>query len=427
MVGRCIIDNINQLKMITVFYNLLSILIVFTALFSYLNYRYIKLPSTIGIMLISLLCSIGLVLTGAIFPEFKQKVVSTVVAVDFGHLLMNAMLSFLLFAGAVHVDIQSLKKQMISVLTFATLGVLLSTVIIGFCTYLIFPLLGFNIPLIYCLLFGALISPTDPIAVLGIISEAKIPGDLKIKIAGESLFNDGVGVVIFLSILEVAHKGIGNLSVLQITSLFAREAVGGIVWGMLIGYLGFLFLRSIDNYKVEVLITLAIVMGGYSLAEVMHVSGPLAMVVAGIITGNKAKEFAMSGTTRDYLGKFWELIDEILNAILFLLMGFEMLVVKINKTLIWMGLIAIVIVLLARIVSVFIPVLFLSFHKTYEKYTITMLTWGGLRGGISVAMALSIPTGMYQEEFLTITYLVVIFSILVQGLTLGKVTKKLYK
>jgi len=411
--------------MIEGFYHLLSLLIVFTALFAYLNHRYIKLPPTIGIMLISLLCSIGLVVVGSFYPAFKQQFVTKLAAIDFHHLLMNAMLSFLLFAGAIHVDVGLLKKQLVSVITLATAGVLISTAVVGFGMYLIFPLLGFHISLIYCLLFGALISPTDPIAVIGILKEAHIPPDLEIKIAGESLFNDGVGVVIFLSVLEVVYTGVDNLSAGQITWLFIREALGGLIWGALVGYAGFLMLRSIDNYKVEVLITLAMVMGGYSFADKLHVSGPLAMVVAGIITGNKGKMLAMSDTTRDYLGKFWSLIDEILNAVLFLLMGFEMLVVVINKPLIWMGLASIGIVLLARFISIVIPVGLLSLGKTYQRNTITMLTWGGLRGGISVALALSIPSDMHREAFLTITYMVVIFSILVQGLTVGKVAKKL--
>lgn len=411
--------------MIAEFYSLLSLLIVFTAVFAYVNLRYIKLPFTIGIMLISLVCSIILVSTGAHFPAFRQQAVSKLVALDFHHLLMNVMLGFLLFAGAIQINVKMLRKQLIPVITFATAGTLLSTAIIGGALYLILPVLGSPIPFIYCLLFGALISPTDPIAVLSILKEAKIPRDLEIKITGESLFNDGVGVVIFLSILEIAGKGANSFSISQMAWLFLKEAGGGLLWGGILGYAGYWLLRRIDNYKVEILITLAIVMGGYAVADWIHVSGPLAMVVAGIITGNKVRMLAMSPVTKDYLSKFWELIDEILNAILFLLIGFEMLIVVFNQRILWIGLLSIVIVLLARLISVSLPVWLLSFHKAFEKHAIPILTWGGLRGGLAVALALSLPEDVYRDQFVSITYIVVIFSILVQGLTVGKMAKKL--
>jgi CPA1 family monovalent cation:H+ antiporter len=411
--------------MIGEFYSILSVLIVFTALFAYLNLRYIKLPFTIGIMLISLICSIIVVTTGAHFPVFRQQAIAKLLTLDFHHLVMNAMLGFLLFAGAIQIDIRALKKQLVPVITFATAGTLLSTFLVGGALYLVLPLFHTPIPLLYCLLFGALISPTDPIAVLSILKEAHIPQDLEIKITGESLFNDGVGVVIFLSLLEIAEKGVSHFSIAQIGWLFLKEAGGGILWGIILGYSGYWLLRKIDNYKVEVLLTLAMVMGGYAFADWIHVSGPLAMVVAGIITGNKVRLLAMSPVTKDYLGKFWELIDEILNAILFLLMGFEMLVVVFNQRILWMGLISIAVVLLARLISVSVPVWLLSFHKAFEKHTIPILTWGGLRGGLAVALALSLPEDMYREPFVSITYIVVIFSILVQGLTVGSVARKL--
>ena len=243
---------------------------------------------------------------------------------------------------------------------------------------------------------------------------------------GESLFNDGVGVVIFLTLLEIAKVGLANVSGWEIVMLFVKEAGGGLIYGFALGYLGFLLLRSIDNYQVEVLITLAIVMGGYTLANTLHISGPIAMVVAGIITGNKGKELGMSDITRDYLGKFWELVDEILNAVLFLLIGLEMLIVEINGTILTIGLAAIIIVLFARWISVAFPVFFLRRFVTFEKHAIAMLTWGGLRGGISVALALSIPENMFRNEFVAITYIIVVFSIVVQGLTIGKLAKKIY-
>lgn len=272
-----------------------------------------------------------------------------------------------------------------------------------------------------------MISPTDPIAVLAILKEANIPASLELKISGESLFNDGVAVVIFMTIAEVAHNGGADFSMGATAVLFLQEAVGGLLFGGVLGYLGFLALRSIDDYKVEVLITLALVMGGYYLAGLLHVSGPLAMVVAGIITGNKAKQGMLSDLSRDYLHKFWELIDELLNAVLFMFMGLEMLIIRINMTVFWIGLIAIALVLLVRWISVALPVFLLRFRIRFEKHAITILTWGGLRGGLSVAMALSLTAGMYRDEFLLITYLIVVFSILVQGLSIGPLALRLLK
>jgi NhaP-type Na+/H+ and K+/H+ antiporters len=281
------------------------------------------------------------------------------------------------------------------------------------------------INLIYCLMFGALISPTDPIAVLGILKHAKIPSSLETKITGESLFNDGIGVVLFATIYEIASIGPETISTFQVGYLFIKEAGGGILLGFLLGYLGFIALKSIDNYKIEVLITLAIVMGGYLLAGKLQVSGPLSMVIAGIVTGNKSRELGMSDVTRDYIDKFWEMIDELMNAILFLLIGFEMLIIPFNATLLLLGCITIVITLGARFISVAIPIYLLQYKNTFEKNAIPILTWGGLRGGLSVAMALSIPTNMYGETFVGITYIVVLFSIIVQGLTIGKLARRI--
>lgn len=408
-------------------YTIFTMLIVFTAIFSYINFRFIKLPATIGVMIISLIFSLLLVISGNLFPAISKKAAAAIESIHFEELLMEILLSFLLFAGAIHINIGKLKKQAVPIITFATAGVIISTIIVGVLMFFIFKLLHLNIDLIYCLLFGALISPTDPIAVMGILKNAKIPEALETKISGESLFNDGVGVVVFLSILEVARLGLENLSAGQIGLLFLKEAGGGLAWGWLLGYVAFYLLKSIDNYKVEVIITLAIVMGGYAFANAIHISGPLAMVVAGIMVGNKGKALAMSDTTRDYVGKFWELVDEILNALLFMLIGFEMLVITYDSKLMWIGFAAVAIVLLARIISVSIPIFFLSFRRTFERNTITMLTWGGLRGGISVALALSLPKEMFREELVTVTYIVVVFSIIVQGLTIGKVAKKLVK
>ena len=404
-------------------YEILTTIIVLATVFAYINQRWIKLPTTIGIMVLSLLSSMVLVILGEINSTLSAKAIAFVGAIDFQDVLMNFMLSFLLFAGAIHIDAKKLNKERWPVIVLATLGTLLSTFIIGIIMWYVFDLFHTSIPFIYCLLFGALISPTDPIAVLGILKEAKIPSTLELKISGESLFNDGVGVVIFISIAEVARSG--NFSAMDVGKLFMQEAAGGLLFGFLLGYIGYLALRSIDDYKVEVLITLAIVMGGYFIAGYLHVSGPLAMVVAGIMIGNKLNEEGISAQTRDYLGKFWELIDEILNAVLFLLIGFEMLIIKISSTMLLIGLLAIGIVLLARWISVFIPVYLLRFKIKFEKHAIAILTWGGLRGGISVALALSLGKHMYRDEFVLITYIIVIFSILVQGLTIGKVSKKL--
>ncbi|MEO8403396.1 MAG: sodium:proton antiporter [Chitinophagaceae bacterium] len=408
-------------------YSVLTLLIVLTAAFSYINFRFIKLPSTIGIMLISLVCSLVIIGIGKFDPQIIEQPVSIIRSLNFETLLMRMMLSFLLFAGAIHIDVRALKKEITPIFTFATVGVLLSTIFIGTAMYYIFHAFHFPMPFIYCLLFGALISPTDPIAVLGILKEAKIPAATEIKIAGESLFNDGVGVVVFVSILDIAMVGTENLSGVQIIALFLQEAGGGVIWGLLLGYVGFYLLRSIDHYQVEVLITIALVMGGYLLASHLHISGPLAMVVAGIIIGNQGKEKAMSDLTKDYLIKFWELIDEILNALLFLLIGLEMIVLKFDQRTIWIGLIAIVIVLTGRFISVFLPTLLLSFRRSFERNMLPLLTWGGLRGGISIALALSIPRGQIRDVIVSITYIVVVFSILVQGLSIGKLAGKLSK
>lgn len=409
------------------FYTILTLLIVLTATFSYINHRFIKLPSAIGIMLISLLTSLAVVAVGSFYPSLLNHSEKAIKSLDFENALMRIMLSFLLFAGALHVDVHKLKKEITPIAVFSTLGILISTASIGTLMYFLFSIFSIKIAYIYCLLLGALISPTDPIAVLGILRQAKIPSSLETKITGESLFNDGIGVVVFLSIYEVARLGTENLSFLQVSLLFLREAGGGILFGVLLGYAGFYLLRSIDHYQVEVLITIAMVMGGYLLASYLHISGPLTMVVAGIITGNQGMEKAMSDITRDYLNKFWELIDEMLNAILFILIGFEILIISVNGDLLWISLIAIPVILFARWLSVSIPIFLLSFKRAFEKNSIAILTWGGLRGGISVALALSIPASMHKQEFLSITYTVVIFSIIVQGLTIGKVARKLAK
>lgn len=406
-------------------YNSFALIIVLAALFGYINFRFLKFPNTIGVMIISLVVSLGVVLFGKVYPSLFSHSIRLISSIDFYTVLMKIMLSFLLFAGSIHINMNDIKKERSTILVFSTIGVMISTIVVGVLLFLATRAVNLSVDFIYCLLFGALISPTDPIAVLGILREAKIPKSLETKISGEALFNDGVAVVIFISIFEVIRAGIQNLSVIDILLLFLEEAGGGILFGSLLGYAGYLLFRTIDNYKVEVMLSLAIVMGGYMLAESLHISGPLAMVAAGIIVGNKGRSFGMSDVTRDYVDKFWEMVDEIMNAILFLLIGMEMLVIQFTYVYLWLGLICIIIVLSARFISVFLPTIVLTYKKTFEKNAITILTWGGLRGGISVALALSLPKGNFNEMFVTITYIIVLFSIVVQGLTIGKVAKKL--
>lgn len=355
----------------------------------------------------------------------SSYIVHMVNSINFSEVLLRIMLSFLLFAGAIHIDSDSLQQERWPVLILATIGTFISTALAGAFSWLLFRLFHADIPFIYCLLFGALISPTDPISVLAILKRVGIPRSLELKIAGESLFNDGVGVVIFLTILEVAEKGTGSISVTDTSLLFLRETGGGIVFGFAMGYLADWFIRSIDNYNVEVLITLVVVICGYSLANSIHVSAPLAIIVSGIVMGNRGRKGGLSVTSRDYLNKFWELIDEIFNAILFLLIGLGMVVIRINSTLMLIALLMVLLVLLARWLSVLLPITLLKFKMRFERHAIAILTWGGLRGGLSVAMALSIPQAMHRNEFVAITYVIVVFSVVVQGLTIGKLTQKL--
>ena len=406
-------------------YEIFTFIMCLAALFSYVNHKYIKWPPTIGIMVLSLSFSVLLMISARIFPVKSMLLINIITSIDFPDLLMNSMLGFLLFAGSIHIDAKSLRKERLPVIALATLGILLSTFIVGSLLYFLFGVFHLAVGYIYCLLFAALISPTDPVAVLAILKRSGIPKSLELKISGESLFNDGVAVVVFLTILEVATTGIDKMSALDISMLFARSAGGGLMFGLLLGYMSFYAMRSIDKYEVEVLITIATVMGGYLLAEIIHVSGPLAMVVAGIVIGSKGRVSGISEISKDYLRKFWELIDEMLNAILFLLMGFEMLVIKLNITMLIISLISIFIVLFARWVSVSIPVTLLRFKIKFEKNAIAILTWGGLRGGLSVALALSLPNEMHRDQFVSITYIIVIFSIIVQGLTIGKLYRRL--
>lgn len=374
-------------------------------------------------MFISLVFSILIILTGNFVPSLKELISAPLNNINFSDLLLEGMLSFMLFAGAIHVKFEDLKSEKLSILLFSTISVIISTFIIGYATFYLLSAFGINMELINCLLFGALISPTDPIAVLSILKSAGVSKSLETKIAGESLFNDGVAVVVFATILEFAQPG-SSPSFQSILGLFAQESIGGLLLGILFGWLGYKLIASIDHYQVEVLITIAIVMGGYTVAHYLHISGPLAMVAAGLITGNQGKKLGMSKMTEEYIDKFWELIDEVLNAILFVLIGLELLVLQSNHNIILIAIILIAITLITRFISVYIPSLAISFKEKINRRTLIILTWGGLRGGISIALALSIPNYLNKDIWVNITYVIVCFSILVQGLTIGKLASK---
>jgi len=406
-------------------YNTLALLIAMAAIFGYLNHRLLKLPGVIGLMVLALVSSLGAIGLGKLGVDWVLKAGQLVRGLDFHTILMDVMLSFLLFAGALHVDVRALGRQGLAVGVMATVGILLSTGLIGTAFYYLLPLFGLSIDFIYCLLFGVLISPTDPIAVLGILKEARIDKALEIRIVGESLFNDGIAVVVFISLFQIAQFGDQKATAGVIGHLFLVEAVGGIGLGLALGYATYWALRTIDNYQVEMMITLALVMGGTALATALHTSGPLAIVVAGLIVGNKGRREGMSDITREYLDKFWELLDELFNAVLFVLIGLEMLVLDISRTTLLVGLVAIVLVLVARWVSVGLPLALLQRFYPFDHRTLRVLTWGGLRGGISVALALSLPDSMPRTLLVGVTYVVVIFSIIVQGLTIGPLVKKM--
>ncbi|MBT8364963.1 MAG: sodium:proton antiporter [Deltaproteobacteria bacterium] len=403
-------------------FNILAVLITLSAGFSYLNHRFIRLPNAIGLMIIALLVSLGLTALGPFDFGLEEEAKRLLANIDFDETLLHGMLSFLLFAGALHVNLENLAEQKWIIGLLATVGVLCSSVIIGFVSRWVLSLLGINLPLIYSLLFGAVVSPTDPIAVLGILKKAGVPQTLETKITGESLFNDGVAVVIFLIFLKIA-TGTHEVTAASVLGLFIKEALGGALFGFLIGLVAYWMLKSIDNYQVEILITLALVTGGFALADEMHLSGPIAIVVAGLVIGNHGRLLAMSDQVREHLDMFWELVDEVLNAVLFLLIGLEVLALTFTRAYFIAGALLIPLLLLTRLISVGGPVLILRQFRTFSPHVIKILTWGGLRGGISVALALSLPPGKHREVILAITYMVVVFSIIVQGLTIGKLVK----
>lgn len=408
-------------------FNAFTILLVLTALFSVLNKKLIKLPNTIGVMLIALVVSLLTIALSKACPATVQLVCQTVAKLDFSTLLMEIMLSFLVFAGAFHTNTRVLTREGRPVLLFATLGVLISTFVVGGLMYILFPFLGFSVSFIHCLLFGALISPTDPIAVLAILKAANVPKNLEADIAGESLLNDGVAVVVFLTLFNIAEQGPGQTTALDVAGLFVREAVGGGIWGFLLGWASFYLMKIADDDKIDVMITLAAVTGGYWSSELLHVSGPLAVVVMGLVMSAKSEKDSLGRENTEHVSIFWENIDEVLNAILFLLIGIEVINIfqEVTQGFILAGFIAILVVLLARTISVALPLPLTKLRHQTPLKSLVVLIWGGLRGGISVALALSLKDAMNKDLIVTMTYIVVLFSIIVQGLSIGKLVQRL--
>ncbi len=412
--------------------DIIAMLFALSALFGYFNHRFLRLPHTIGLVVIALTASITLIVIDMLVPGFEvdDVVRGAISSIDFNATLMEGMLSVLLFAGAVHVDLSEMAARKWAIGILATLGVVTSTFLIGGAIWVLSDLLGTPIPFMWALVFGSLISPTDPVAVLGILKTVSVPKPLEAKIAGESLFNDGVGVVVFSIVVAIAvgvAPGEEAIGAADVARLFAVEALGGAVLGIASGYLAFLAMRKIDEHNLEVLITLALVTASYAIALQFHLSGPIAVVVSGLFIGNHGAQFAMSENTRKHVFQFWELLDEILNSVLFLLIGLEVLVVVIEPQFAPLALMAIPLVLFARFTAVGVPITLLSLRAEFTRGAITLLTWGGLRGGISVALALSLPDVEFKSAILTMTYAVVVFSIIVQGLTMKPLVRHLMR
>jgi CPA1 family monovalent cation:H+ antiporter len=409
--------------------DLITLLIFLAAVFTLVNITILKLPSTIGLMAIALMMSIAILILGYFFPSLIDGAQHIVESFDFEVALLGIMLNFLLFAGALFTNVSAMLKEKVPIIILAVASTIISTFIVGYIMFYAFQLVGYPLDLIYCLLFGALISPTDPIAVLSLTKKFGLSQSLEIKIAGESLFNDGVGVVIFLTLLGIAKKGMANFDIVEVGMLFGQEVIGGLLFGALLGYLGHKLLDHIDNdhVELEVLVTISLVFLGGRISELMHVSAPLAMVVMGLMIGNQGMGEKLTNATGVYVFKFWHLLDESLNAILFILIGLEMLVIaqEFEWSYLVIGGIAIVVVLFARLIGVGIPIVIMKRFREFEEKTIQILVWGGLRGGISVALSLSLPTDMPGKSIIvTATYCVVVFSILVQGMTIEKLLKK---
>ena len=410
-------------------FDLAALLMVLSALFGYFNKRYLSLPSNAGLLILALVASLGLMGIAQLWPNLQvvAGIRQAVASIDFNETLMDGMLGFLLFAGALHVDWQGLKSRALSVGLMATLGVVISTLLCGTVFFYLCQLFGVPIGYIWALVFGALISPTDPVAVLATLKTMSgVPKSLEIDMAGESLFNDGVGVVVFTILLAAATGSGGEhgLDPLVVLEHFGFEALGGGVFGMATGYIAYRMMLAIDDYPVEVLISIALVMGTYAGADAIGFSGPIAVVVAGLLIGERGVAYAMSDTTQRYLHGFWTLIDDVLNAVLFMLIGLEFLVIDFDSGHIAVAVLAIPLVLVSRLVSVYLPFQIVRLRERFSHGIVGILTWGGVRGGISVALALSLPLGPQRDIILSATYAVVIFAILVQGLTLPRLVKR---
>ncbi|MBB5411963.1 MULTISPECIES: cation:proton antiporter [unclassified Paraburkholderia] len=399
-------------------------LFAIVALFGVLNYRFIRLPDTLGITAVGLVVCVGISALGFYYPAMAIAARKIVVQIDFADIVFHGLLSLLLFAGALHVDLSKMRTQRRAVLMLATIGVLISIAVVGFGFYYAAQWLGQPVSLLWCLVFGALISPTDPIAVLSVLKRAAAPESLETKITGESLFNDGTAVVAFVTLVGLA-TGANEFSAGAIAFDLLREVAGALVLGAALGFGASLLLRGIDSYPVEILITLALATGGYSLAEALHVSAPLAVVIMGLVIGNHGASTSMSEKTREHLFNFWDLLDELLNLVLFGLIGLEIIALSLRVEIVWLGLAAIPVVLFARGVSVAIPLLALQNFRRLSPHSAVVLTWGGLRGGISIALALSLPEFHGREMFIGVTYLVVVFSLLIQATTLGPLIRRL--
>lgn len=404
-------------------------LISLTALFAYLNHRLVRLPPSVGVMALALAFSLAVTAIGLVAPPVERAAGRIVQGVDFNRTVLHGMLGFLLFAGSLHIDLAALARRRVLVGVLATAGVVISTLVVGGLAYLLLNAVGVPARPLYCLMFGALIAPTDPIAVLAMLKRASAPKELEVTIAGESLFNDGVGVVVFLGLLQTAVAG-QDVTLAGLAVGFVREGLGGAAFGLALGVLFYHLFKSVDAYQVEVLLSLALVAGGYALAGHLHVSAPIAMVVAGLVIGNYGRAYAMSEATRERLDTFWELVDEVLNAVLFVLIGLEVLALSFTGRHLLAGAVLVPVVLLARLVSVWGPVALARRRTPIARYTVRLLTWGGLRGGLSVAMALSVPAAIggdrvpEREWIVTATYVVVAFSILAQGTTVGPLMRR---
>lgn len=401
-----------------------AVLIALAALLGYVNHRFIRVPASVALTVMGALASLLVIGLDRLLPgsTMAADLTGFIARIDFHETLMNGMLSFLLFAGALHVDWPQMKRGRWAILVLSTIGVLLSTAIVGFGLYAVAGALGLGVPLMWALVFGALISPTDPVSVMGVLKRTSVTPVLEATVAGESLFNDGVGVVVFAILLATAASG-APFSLAVAGKLFLIEAGGGVLLGLALGWIGFRMMRSIDEYKVEVMISLALVMGGYALAKALHVSGPVAMAVAGLLIGNAGVTYAMSDVTREYLLKFWSLIDDILNAVLFLLIGLEVVTIPADSRLLLLGLLAVPLALGARAISVLLPLALLRPLLDLGRLAPPTLIWGGLRGGISIALALSLTGTAAPAGLLAATYLVVLFSVVIQGGTIERVLR----